>query len=95
VVATRELVDGVHRCSVKIDSMSYLGNIWQAVFGLAHPSAASSVVGDTAFKDITGLVIGTGDKTAAGSIQAESYTEPMTQVRATSRTTLSVTIELI
>ena len=81
VVATRELVEGVHRCSVKIESMSYMGNIWQAVFGLAHPSAASSVVGDTAFKDITGLVIGTGDKTAAGSIHAESFTVPMAQVR--------------
>ena len=134
-----ELKDGIHRVSVRIDSMVYMGNIWQvrwgkcvvwggglrcrcrkkkpipfagglgcfrtmrsrvpnhgvpnsccvrtvaraidgqAVFGVAHPAAASSIVSESAFKDIWGVVIGTGDKTAAGSIHAESYTASLKQ----------------
>ncbi len=45
------------------------------------PSAGASLVGDGAFKAVCGLVVGTGDKTAAGSTHAESYTVPLKTVR--------------
>jgi hypothetical protein len=59
--------------------LSYVGNIWQAVFGVASPTAAGSIVSEAAFKDISGVVVGTGDKTIAGSIHAISYAPSMKQ----------------
>jgi hypothetical protein len=79
VVANHQFKNGIHRVSVRIDSMVYVGNIWQAVFGVCNPNAAGSITSAAAFKDISGLVIGTGDKTAAGSIHADSYTVPIKQ----------------
>mmetsp|Transcript_767 Transcript_767/g.1612 ORF Transcript_767/g.1612 Transcript_767/m.1612 type:complete len:267 (-) Transcript_767:377-1177(-) len=77
VLGTTEMREGVHRVTVRIDSLVYMGNVWQAVFGVAHPSASASIVSEVAFKDIHGLVVGTGDVTVAGSVHAEPFTVPI------------------
>ena len=63
---TRIIKTGVIRWAVRLDSLTYMGNIWQAVLGVAHPGSETTLCSDAAFKAITGLVIGTGDKTQAG-----------------------------